>query len=480
MKTTLAGISILILLVTLVAAGLQNLGLECLGALLASAAIACFALHLMPGARTRVIPPQLVFYPLVGFGAQFSTAHLVFAERMAGLDPLVVTPSAVSRIVFSALALVLLGIAGFAFGLSISFQRQVRRVPKSECPREAWLVSIIALSILGLYATFDFVQANGGVSAIVSGWHDRDELNGSLRLLIPAMPLASLLWIAGAGKRLSWPTVTHLLASFVCLTLIGNRSDGIRLLAAAVVLGWACRQTRLFLQKHRTLLLLGVFALVLVYFVTIGAIRGVGKHYRTSDVAFSTEVVKEVLSKSTADQMLSFYYLPSVKAISQVLAIFPERLPFLKGLSFGSALDVWVPISLDGLFPTVRVGKMIFVQVYDREADSALFATLIGEFYLNWGIAGVPVGMVALGFLCSRLYRRAALRPDDPWISTAYALFLAVFLPYLLTVESLHASHYSFVYFYLLAASFILSRLLRGLKMQDGPRRSAVHLVRIP
>lgn len=434
---------LLMVVLCLLVGYLSGLGAEAtLVALLASITIEISLVSLRYRQQSTILSPDTIVLWMISIGAVISTLYLIFVEQLFSLYPLPVVSSDVPLYTMQALGLT---IGGMLFFLLAYRSIPVRvatadKVSSAEnWPRAIWIASIGVLSVIGIYATALFVIANGGPSGIIDRWNDRDSLDITGAQLMDAMPLASLLWIAGS-RRHYFPAILHALVSMLFLTITGSRNNLLRFVLACLILLWDVKEISSFLRRYRFIILPLVGLLGLLYISVVGIMRGLAGRYSVETSDYFSYLIEDLMLGSGIIETIGTSSLPSIKAIAQLLAIFPAQVPFLGGESFLAALNPFVPSFIYADFPSLKIGHFMYVLVTGSEWDSALYTTYIGELYLNWGAVGVLIGMAVLGAVCRLAYHFVCVHHNNPWIRVGYGLFVGIYLPYLLTVESLHAS----------------------------------------
>lgn len=448
----------LIILLSLLGA---PVGPQAIAALILASALFAVCLRLLAINRSPFgIGPDWIVLGLLGTGSLLSTLYLVVIARMSSLGYLPIIADDVPSFSLRALAMFWATILAFSLG----YHNFTRRAPFSfdtrppyalanKWPRGLWGFTIVTLTIVGLVATLIFVSSNGGIIEILSAWNDRDSVEAGIpRLLMYATAAASLLWLAGNPTRL-WPVFVHLGISFLFLSLTGSRNEGVRLGAAALVIALNNARWRESILRRKWILgLLGGIAFML-FFVVGGVMRSAAQYSTPLTSGYFAEITSAIFRIDILEQFL-YAYLPSVQLMAQSLWVSPAIIPYQQGATFVSALDVWIPGPFTFGDTYIKIGKEVYWAVLNVTGDSAFFITYPGELYINWGIAGVLIGSVFLGVVCRWVFKTWHRFRGNPWADTLYAVFVGSFLPFLLMVEAVSASFYSFMYFYLLLPSF--------------------------
>jgi len=135
--------------------------------------------------------------------------------------------------------------------------------------------------------------------------------------------------------------------------------------------------------------------------------------------------------------------LDMLGVVSVLVRDTPRPVPFQKGKTIAPLLVAPIPRILWPNKPEYSVGLWVTEQ-YSHGLESHTAPTQIGEFYMNFGLWGVVLGLLLLG-MTLRLMHELLMRND----STAFALITAlVFLYYLCTkFESAIAKQYGNILF---------------------------------
>ena len=107
---------------------------------------------------------------------------------------------------------------------------------------------------------------------------------------------------------------------------------------------------------------------------------------------------------------------------AHVLAAVPQKIDYQYGKTMVTWLVAPVPRELWPDKPPVNIGKLLGPALFESSAGSGVPPGLVGEFYLNFGLAGVLVGLLAFGLVLRSLY--LTLRPHfaSPGIVLVYTL----------------------------------------------------------
>lgn len=153
----------------------------------------------------------------------------------------------------------------------------------------------------------------------------------------------------------------------------------------------------------------------------------------------------------------------------------PRVSPFQNGRTLGLFFLAFVPRLFWPSKPTITIGNWI-TEVYGSGPDVALVSatgpTQVGDYYLNFGTAGVIGGMMLLGTLL-RMAHEALLRDESP---TAPAILAAIVVLYNLTIrfEGNVAAQYANTAFALIPIA-VIALAVRVAFPEARPRGAPAH-----
>jgi len=110
-----------------------------------------------------------------------------------------------------------------------------------------------------------------------------------------------------------------------------------------------------------------------------------------------------------------------------ILAIVPEKVPYLSGESYASIPFIFVPSAVWGNKPDAG-GRLVAERIYNRD-DTAIPAGAVGEAYWNFSYLGVPIVFFVYGMLlrlAGETYRRNV---ENPLVMVMFVYFVTLFGP---------------------------------------------------
>jgi len=225
-----------------------------------------------------------------------------------------------------------------------------------------------------------------------------------LELWLPAL----LLWQAALPKRLTPLRWACTIFAVLLFATHGARYRILLLLGGSYILRNLQRKTQ---PNLLTLVVLVVSGVVL--FTWIGDYRWLVRMYSETGQSGMMESL-----------MRHFRLIEPFIAVTQYV---PENSGYELGGSFLYALTLAIPRSIWPAKPTPAFRQVIEQAMGTRFAyDSGLFYPNFGEYYQNFGLIGIVLGMLLFGVTCRWLYFRLRASSSQAAIC-AYSLFL----PYL-------------------------------------------------
>ncbi|WP_158055638.1 O-antigen polymerase [Halorussus halophilus] len=148
---------------------------------------------------------------------------------------------------------------------------------------------------------------------------------------------------------------------------------------------------------RRRLPLYWVTATGVISLTVVSLMGGIRKAGRIS----GPQNVLSYLSPDTALKVVAGADFGGITALSHVIHQTPEQLPF----KYGSTFLKWITFPVPRVFwreKPVQLSRYLARVVYGKSNGTP--GTVIAEFYLNYGVIGVVVGMAILGVLLRAVY----------------------------------------------------------------------------
>ena len=288
------------------------------------------------------------------------------------------------------------------------------------------ILSFSVIGFLGYYALY--VRPMGGFMNLISlfGRTKAKALEtGASSMFTPLYWCAFLLWyryyLDGRRTILFWPYMAFVLfTQFVRGRILGGVVTPILMLLVIWRYSPSGRDKKISVGA----VLIGCLAIAVLAFAVYGYRKAAV--YQETDAA--RDYVAEVLSPAGfAESILATNNLPGIIVTTQILQGVPEDIPYQYGRTFLFLFDKFVPNRLAPQRESKpTVGAMVKEAWYSPWRGN-IPPTFVGELYLNFGWAGIVIGMYLLGRACAHLYERLVLRHND-WFIVIYAALVTNFV----------------------------------------------------
>lgn len=373
--------------------------------------------------RTGRVDYLEVFFP-------FSALYFIYFG--VGAVYLRIRPDALPSIylrdyLFPALGVTVLGYVAFAAAYEGFLSRAKRMQSVSLVPTGAmsvWVPGLIGFagSMASVVQTRT-VLARGGISAPISA------LQQFRPVFFFAWALAWLIFFnRSARSSLRWAGVLGLLPMTFAIAFltVGGKALVLTLAGLPVLAYWYARR-RLPAKTLLTVVLIGVFVIFPFY-----------NTFRLQDRKAPTinrlEVTMRTISRWDQDDYMRrsvFGFLDRMSVVSSVAAIVRETGRWVD-YRYGETLilapiGLLVPRVLWPDKPNISIGRefgVTFNLVSALDKETQIAATVVGDFYWNFHLPGVIVGMFLLGLGYKWFYRRFGAAAEGQSIRTAIYLTL--------------------------------------------------------
>jgi hypothetical protein len=331
---------------------------------------------------------------------------------------------------------VAIGVWGYLAGAWLGRRRREPRDARREVPRSRLLTDARTLEILGwvglatLLLVYRAPALTGANREVESGY-----ITSVAQLLIPAYLLR---FAADRAAVSRWVWVRAIVAGGGLLAS-GYRTYTLVLLLGVLVV-WAI-QPRSIAQRVRAAVVGGLLLLV------VGVGFGYWRFLREGNES-GQDLVNSVFSSdatSLVQVTAGFTYVGLFREGPAILGEIVERHPDLQPYANGRALWGMLTSPLPGEQWDARA--IVSQEVYGVRQTS-LVSTIFGPWYLDFGLAGVFVGLGLMGYVLSRV-ESGALRRGDRVQQAAFGYGLV------LVGLSIHTGLSDFVYAILLPAVFL-------------------------
>lgn len=351
--------------------------------------------------------------------------HLLGRDVFVGRDVLPLFPRGM---LYLAIGLVSL-LAGYYSAMGRGLGRTFRKpgVMRESAVYYAWIAGAVGLVCFGLYIKVAKVswiyflslgQAASGEGNIFTGADDNPAF-GYLMGGIDFLPAVLLIWYAATRTGRKWNIAGYVLLLIV-YTTIGFRFR-ILILALAPVIYY-------YLKRNRRPQLILLVVPAIAGSMLIGVIGEQRAHFRTG-TQVDLEAINVEDARMTFQNDLSIY-----QPFLAVVDAFPRDHDYTYGSSFAYVLVHPIPRVLwknkpePPIYEIIRGafgGDNVFLQIGVAYPN-------IGEYYANFGLPGIVIGMMLFGVGLRALYEYLRLHSENDWVRIIYALAL----PFLVQVVS--------------------------------------------
>jgi len=324
--------------------------------------------------------------------------------------------------------------------------------------RYAWIIAIIAIVCFNAYIhiaglswlkLLTLGQLGGVPGAIQTGVASvQSDFSNYLYSTLDWLTSALMLFFAFSRSRRKW-----ILAAFFGLlliyTTIGFRYRVVILILAPVLYH--------YLKVNRRPDVVKVAAVAIALMLLIGAIGELRDSFRAGEPVDPTRISLSSSSESFANDLDLYQgYLAIVDAI-------PREHDYFWGSSLAYLLIQPIPRSLWPDKPAAPVATIVDVILGPDAVIAGIAYPNVGEFYANFGVVGLVIGMWLFGLLARVLYEYLGQHKENDWARIIYSLMF----PFLLQV----ISRGYFVQIFQEAA-FLLFPILLGMRICRDPNRA--------
>lgn len=373
-----------------------------------------------------------------------------------------------------ALVEVTLGAISFGVGYFAALGLQQVRVRRQPCAwRPGRLRNLgIAYTVAGVTLFAAGTMAMGGVQSLFDSLHDRTRAMAGLNYFfygINLLAVVALLWWTHTllqRRRLRPFQIAYTLAALFSVSLLGSKAVPLVVLIAGVAVYHYCVR-RVSLAKVLVAFLVatlafGAYDLFLREYLVIGTITSV----RTSGGVLKT--VQNVFTNTIDENFLE------LQNLAVVVNAVPAVIPYQHGVTYLALLSAPVPRGLwagkfepsPGIYTAALWPEKINVE------GTSMPPGFMGELYMNFGTAGIALGMALFGWLYGAVYRWMLSNPRSQEAVLLYGLCAAMMVHYI------RGDSYgpSVLLLILLLPTLVAFRYLRGSVAAPIPARPALVL----
>jgi hypothetical protein len=115
-------------------------------------------------------------------------------------------------------------------------------------------------------------------------------------------------------------------------------------------------------------------------------------------------------------------------SLTMIVRYVPVVIPYQNGLTFQSLLFGWIPRAIWPGKPEINLGGYMMRAILGSRSVTNAGLTSLGDFYLNFGLVGIVLGMFALGTFRRAVYVYAKRSNENMFYSTIWIFLLFVTL----------------------------------------------------
>ena len=271
------------------------------------------------------------------------------------------------------------------------------------------------IASLRFTATKFFVQEETGVKSSL----------GFLTVGGDLIVVAFLYYFAFA-KRISPVHFIVLSLAFVCLChmLSSRRNAVLIVIILATIIAGARLDRSGVLKKAQRYFVVGAMVLALSF---VGLVRQSG-----GERSIGAGEVVDAIAVTYDQAMQGAYFLDPAKTAT-IIDQTSERDLFLYGTSFVNFFFFPIPRVLWPEKPQIRIGPYVAQVLLYYNNQSGAPPGGIGELYMNFGWAGIVVGMALVGMFAAMAWRRLKSYEDVRWGAIPFALHMICIIMFLVT-----------------------------------------------
>ena len=287
----------------------------------------------------------------------------------------------------------------------------------------------IAMEATAIFLFGALIQQLGGPGVLLSSLNDRVRLFSGLNYLgLPILCFFSIALLGYAeslneGREASPRLIAFMVVAFGINTLNGTKTNLFSfLLALIIVRHYLTRPVRLATAAS---VVVGAAFAAVAYDLFFREYLVSGLVTSLSLQGSPLDTLREAWIQFSSN---TFVHVPVLMLMVDAI---PTTLPFQLGKPYGALLTMPIPRVLFPAKPPVGTeifSRALFGDLLDQ--GTSVPTTLVGEFYMNFGVLGVLLGGLLVGAGLRLLYRRMLRRRREPTVTPVYALVVATLFPW--------------------------------------------------
>jgi len=390
------------------------------------------------GSRRRDFDPLEIVYPITALYILHFPMRAMFIMLWTGEVRLPFNwPVNSEAYTAFALGLSILGMLFFYLGYFwFGSSRVLSFVPRIPF---RWTERYLTLKILILYGlglSAFVVLFSGGLALRFQPSPDRASQSFYSQFLLLGTLRLYALFLALANKDRS--ILSLLLALGLLVTeaslgfLIGSKQAIFQtLLAVVLVYHYVLqRDWRRIVLVIGVVFLFGFFPLVQNYRAVYKAVFGFRPDPTLGDIVGAASELPDELGDSSSNWVYDTVEgigkrANNLDSLTMVIRYVPEVVEFQRGTTLNLIFAGFIPRPIWPDKPVLKLGRFMTTDIVGSDSPTSKPVTDVGEFYLNYGILGVPIGMFLLGMTFRAIYAYVWRSYKSRIFQTMY--YLAVF-----------------------------------------------------
>jgi len=342
------------------------------------------------------------------------------------------------------IGLVMLGFAGLSIGYFLPFgkkagQLAARYLPKWDYPPSSYTIPGVLLLILGV------INSIAAVALGVLGFQKAEEISSYDGLIFLTtlfwMQASFILWYVIFSRRRLDATSVLLMILLITTSiskalLAGNRGSVIQVFSIVILAYVMSGREFKFKQVAISGSILAVLMVVgMIYGTTFRAVKGTEAAQSFDRYTANIFSTFDEVGRSNNASLMEFAFvnmterLDAVSSLAVVVSTYEQLRPYEE--SYGLDNNIWKDMTTFFIPRVLWPDKPVaseprrYSDLYFNFGESSFVITPMGDLLRNFGIVGVPIGMLLLGIILRVIYR--ALVEDQPrvlWRTTLYFMLL--------------------------------------------------------
>jgi hypothetical protein len=333
------------------------------------------------------------------------------------------------------LVLGIVGALAFYAGYALPVGRRIARAgwnPRTGISGRTLETGAVAFGALGVLLFFLFLHSTGGAVGVLTLLHGRSStlyayVSGSTAyfwlgpyLLIPAA-FVLIVYGRAAGERTVWV----LGVAFAAILTIRGYALGDRLILTPF---WGGIVVYYFVSRGKRPSVVGLLATLigaLLLITLIGSFRNASVRATTS--AGSTFVAIVTHPTTLLDTLTSSHDSGEAAALAAALTVVPSHISYQHGAAtVGDLIQRPVPRTLwpnKPLKPKFQIVQLLWPREYAAHISNPEFSCLL-VFYMDFGVFGVVLGMIAYGIVARIVWAYFLLHSEQMFAQVMLALMV--------------------------------------------------------